>query len=325
MQSSNPAQEPPEISVVLVVGNRRLRSSQALESVLRQEGLERAEVIVIDAGDADATRLPGLHGDRVRHVPIPADAGFGTLKAEGVRRAKAPIVAFLEDHVEARPGWLVGLLQAFEDGWDAVGVEVHNANPEVGIGEAVGSINYGLWAPPMKAGPATMLAGNNAAYRKDALAAYGSDLERLLISDTVLQEMLVEDGGRLYAQPAAAIEHRNPTTLWTGVKAEFLYHWPYGAVRSEALNWSWSQRLKYILLAPGIVGLRWARLLRLMRTEKFSSTVKFFNAAVIALCLVTAAVAGQTLGILFGIRDSERRFTQFELNGPRPKSSELRH
>ncbi len=324
MQISSQAHAAPEISVVLVVGERRVRSGEALASVLRQQGIDKAEVIVIDAGSEDAPTLPGLQGDRVRHVPTAADAGFGAMKAEGFRRARAPIVAFLEDHVVARPGWLRGLLEAFEQGWDAVGVEVHNANPEVGIGGVVGRINYGLWAPPMKAGPSSMLAGNNTAYRKDALVRYGPDLDRLLISDTVLQEKLAEDGGRLYAQPAAAIEHRNPTTLWHGMKAEYLYHWPYGAVRAGALNWPWLQRAKYVLLAPVIVGLRWMRLVRLMSRRGPGSPIELFKAAVVALCLVGAAVAGQTLGIALGLRQSERPFTEFELNGPRPTASELR-
>ena len=316
--------EGPDISVVLVVGERRKRSSEALQSVLRQEGLERAEVIVVDAGGDEVEPLVDADSERVRCIAMEPGTGFGQLKAEGARQARAPNIAYLEDHVVARRGWLQGLLGAFEEGWDAVGVEVHNANPGVGIGDAVGWINYGLWAPPLEAGEAEMLAGNNTAYRKDVLLAYGQQLATMLVSDTVLQEKLLRDGGRLYAEPSAAIEHRNPTSLFNGMKAEFLYHWAYGAIRSDVFDWSWGQRAKYIVLAPVIAGLRWLRLVRLIRRRSSMSVLRFVRTAAVALCLVAASVTGQTLGIAVGLRDAERRFTAFELNGPRPTADELR-
>lgn len=314
----------PDISIVLVVGERRKRSGEALRSALEQEGIERAEIIVMDAGGEGAEPLPGQEHPQVHHVPAGPRPHFGRLKAEGARLARAPFVAYLEDHVTARPGWLKALLEAFQDGWDAVGVEVHNANPGVGVGDAVGWINYGLWSPPLEAGEAAMLAGNNTAYRKEILLEYEGDLDRLLISDTVLQEKLAQNGGRLYTQPAAAIEHRNPTTLLNGMKAEFLYHWAYGAVRAEMFSWAWTQRVKYVLLSPVIAGLRWLRIVRLIGERASLSAVGFTKTALVAVCLVSAAVAGQTLGIALGLRGRERGFTEFELNGPRPTAEEMR-
>lgn len=312
----------PRISVVLVVGDRRHRSEKALVSVLAQDGIEQAEIVLIDAGDAAFTDLAGSDHPRVCATRASLDLGFGGLKALGARQARTPIVAYLEDHVEARPGWLNGLLRAFEGPWAAVGAEVHNANPNVGIGDAVGSINYGLWAPPMPAGEARMLAGNNTAYRRHSLMAFGQDLDELLISDTVLQEVLARQGKRLFQTPEVSIRHRNPTTLINGMRAEFLYHWCYGAVRSKQLGWSLGRQLRYILLAPYIVWLRWFRMVRTIWTKSGNRKGGFLKTVVVALFLLHAAVLGQTLGIAFGLRNAEIAFTRFELNGPRPTREE---
>ena len=139
----------PKASVILVVGDERDRSNRALHSILSQERIGEAEVILIDAGKEGTSPLDGADHPSVTTVKMDLSAGFGALKGAGVRRARGAIVIFLEDHAEARPGWLQGALEAAAGPWAAIGAEVHNRNAGVGLSDSLAEINYGLWSPPM--------------------------------------------------------------------------------------------------------------------------------------------------------------------------------
>jgi len=311
----------PKASVILVVGDERERSNRALQSILSQEGIEEAEVILIEAGKEGTSPLDGADHPSVTTVNMNLSAGFGALKGAGVRRARGAIVIFLEDHAEARPGWLRGALEAAAGPWAAIGAEVHNRNAGVGLSDSLAEINYGLWAPPMPRGEATILAGNNTIYRRDVLQAYEAQLDELLVSDTVLQSRLAADGHRLLTDPKVSISHRNPTTLLTGVIAEFYYHWCFGAVRASFFHWTGWRKLRYVILSPLIPWIRLWRLAKQVLTRRQLSRAAFLRTILTAIVLLHAAVIGQAIGILFGVGGGLERFTRFELNGPRPLQS----
>jgi hypothetical protein len=311
----------PVVSIVLLVGDLRGRSAAALRSVLEQDGLDRAEVLLIDAGLEGHGSLPGAEHPQVRTIQPPPDESFGGMRALGVRQARGQIIAFLEDHVMAKPGWLKAILRAFEGPWTVVGAEVENANPEVGLSRIIELINYGLWSPPMPRGEMDLLAGNNIAYRKDALLRYGDDLAQLLLCDTVQQWRIAQDGGRLFAEPAVALRHLNPTTLSACLQSEFLYHWCFAAMRARHFRWSLWRRLRYAALSPAIPWLRFARLVRLARRKPSEAGVLNITAGASVLLLLHAAVLGQIFGLALGSGGADRRFTHFELNVERPAAS----
>ena len=304
--------------MILVVGDRRERSGRALQSVLRQDGIAEAEVILIDAGSDGLHPILGSDQAAVTMLKMDPSAGFGALKAAGVRRARGSIVIFLEDHAEARPGWLQAALEAASGPWAAIGAEVHNANPGVGLSDSIFEINYGLWSPPLERAEATILAGNNTIYRKELLLVYEAQLDELLSSDTVLQSRLRADGHRLLTEPRVSIRHRNPTTLRNGIKAEFLYHWCFGAVRAASFQWTSWQKFRYLILSPMIPWIRLLRLAKLLAARRQVSPVSFLRTTATAIILLHAAVIGQAVGIVLGSGGGLERFTQFELNGPRP-------
>lgn len=313
----------PEVSIVIVVGDRRKRSAEALTSVLNQAGIKRAEVLLVDYASEGTEPLAGSDHPLVRTIRKFPPETFGHLKAEGVRQAKSPIVAFLEDHIVVQPGWLESLLLTFEGPWAGVGAEVHNANPGVGTADTLALINYGRWEPPLAAGEADMLAGNNTAYRRQVLMEHESELDELLISDTVLQWVLQSGGHKLYVDPSVSLKHRNPTTLVNGIKAEFYYHWCFGAVRTVKFAWPWWKRLGQIALSPVVPWLRLRRLMILAKEKGPEQYSHLLRNLFPALIILSAAVIGQDVGYLVGLSTGAQKFTEFELNSPRPLAEEL--
>lgn len=303
----------PEVSIVLVVGRRRGRSSRALQSVLEQEGIERAEVILVDMGPEGSPPLAGSDHPAVKVVRCETMLPFGVARAEAAKMASSPIVAFLEEHSRALPGWLTETLRAFRGPWSAVGPRVVSANPNMGFTDAMGKINYGEWSSAQAAHEAKMLPGNNSAYRRQALIDLGDQLPDLLMTDTVLQARLMALGGRLFLAPSAVVAHRYPVTLWSAAKGEYLYHIGFAGVRADVFEWSGLRRLGY---AAASVVIPWLRLGRLVRGGKLRpADGRLFLGTIL---LLHAAVFGQAVGVLLGMRHAALRFTDYELNEPRP-------
>ena len=302
----------------MVIGNRRKRAARALNSVISQAGIGQAEVLLLDAGSPGSDELQGSDHPAVRAIRINGAATFGTMRAMAIRESSAQIVAFVEDHIETAPGWLMGILHRFEGPWDAVGAEVHNANAKVGSSMSIALINYGLWSPPMEPGEVSLLPGHNTSYRREALLRYDDQLDVLMLSDTVLQWRMALDGHRLYADPSISIQHLNPTTLRNSAKAEYLYHWAFSALRAKVFQWSDYEKIRYFLLSPIVPWLRFARLVKMVQRKWPDQFLSVVARSPVILLFLHAAVIGQNMGLLLGMRDSDLRFTDFELNSPRP-------
>jgi hypothetical protein len=308
----------PEISAVVAVGDLRERAGGCLASLLGQGLGGRLEVLLLDRGSPGAAPVPGAESPCVRRLPQPPGATFSAMRAAGVAAARAPVVAFVEEHVRVRPGWAEALLAAYADGWDAVGAAVVVGNPGSGKADAVGLMSYGLWLPPVEGGETAMLPGHNASYRTAVLRALGDDLEPLLHGDLELQQRLRADGRRLYLEPRAVIEHLCETSFFQISRGLFLWYRCYGPLRARRRGWSRLRRAGYVAATPLIplyFLVRFALLLRRRRSPHLGLLLRHAPGVLLAhLC----AAAGQALGLLRGEGDAPARFTDYELHQPRP-------
>lgn len=308
----------PEISVVVVVGDLRERAGGCLASLLGQGLGERMEVLLMDRGRPGAAPVPGSESPHVRRLPQPAGATFAAMRVTGVAAARAPVVAFVEEHVRARPGWAEALLAAFREGWDGVGAAVVVGNPGRGEADIIGLLSYGLWYPPFERGEAEMLPGHNASYGTDRLRELGDDLEPFLHGDLELQRALRARGARLLMEPAAVIEHLSEPRFSRFARGIHLWYRCYGPLRAHRQGWSAARRIGYVLATPLIpvyfvVG--FARRLGPRRPEQRRLLLRKLPGVLYAHLW---GAAGQALGLLFGPGDAPELFTDYELHEPRP-------
>ncbi|HEY7173441.1 MAG TPA: glycosyltransferase family 2 protein, partial [Micromonosporaceae bacterium] len=97
----------PEISVVIPTFDRPALVMRAVRSVLAQT-LDDIEVVVVVDGPDDATHsaLATVADPRLRVVMLPDQGGAPNARNVGVREARAPWTAFLDDDDEWLPGKL---------------------------------------------------------------------------------------------------------------------------------------------------------------------------------------------------------------------------
>ncbi len=101
----------PKVSVILPVHNRADVLPRAIQSVLGQE-LRDFELIVIDDGSSDGSaQVAESFGDeRIRLIRLERNRGGNVARNEGIRAAKAPLIAFLDSddrYLPAKLGWTV--------------------------------------------------------------------------------------------------------------------------------------------------------------------------------------------------------------------------
>jgi len=310
----------PRVSAALLVGRQRDRAAGALASILEQDGIEQCEVLVFDADPDDVAPLAGSDHPAVRYFARPDRPLGGTLRTCAVREARAPVVAFLEEHALAQPGWIAGIDAVFHDSTvTAASGEVCNLNSGVGISDVVHLMSFGRWAPPLeRAGETDVIVAHNAAYRRDALLALGDQLDVLLESEIVLQRALRQRGGRLVIDPRIRIGHFNETTTLTISRGYYLWNVAFGRTWSKVEQWSRLRRALQVVGVPWWVLRRVTQMFRLAPAAQQGTLLRRLPSVLIAQ---TAGAAGIAVGCIGGHPGATRRFTDYELDLDRPTSS----
>src|ERR1700733_3890165 len=99
--------EPPAVSVVIPTRNRADYLEVALASLARQQLDDPHEVLVVDDASSDRTaEVAATAGARWIRNETPE--GLNAARNTGVRMSGAPLIAFLDDDVDAPPGWRGG-------------------------------------------------------------------------------------------------------------------------------------------------------------------------------------------------------------------------
>jgi len=312
------AAQQPEISVVVAVGRLRERAGRCLASLAAQGLGERMEVLLVDCAPASAA-VPGAEASWVRTLQEAPGITFAHARAVAVAQARAPVVAFVEEHVRVRAGWAQALLDTYATGdWAGVGAVPFqgSAHPQA---ELLHLASYGDWSPPVPQGDVEWLPGHNASFRTAVLRALGEDLERLLGCDLLLHQRLRRDGRRLVMAPGAEIDHLNEASVRELCRGLFLWYRCYAPLRATEERWSAARRAAYVLGAPLVPlwALRtWRRRLRrgggpwLLRLLRWLPSI---------IALHGAGAWGQALGLAFGPGDAPVRFSDYELHALRPE------
>jgi hypothetical protein len=311
-----------QLSAIMVAGPCRKRAQRVLDALCAQSKLELMEIIVIDLTPSHIPFLTWKRNACVVYIKPEGSRLLAWGRAEGVRRASAPVVAFVEDHCYPDALWAEALIAAFnEDNWTAVGYAFTNANPEQYMGRACMFSDYGLWAYPVPRQECRLLPGNNVAYRRDALLEFGEMLDAWISPDFVVQQYLRGKGARFFLESKALAAHENYCDLGSMLGANHTYCRLLAVGRAQSQAWSRWKRVIYGLMSPlGAPAIKLFRLLRSLRQRPSLYPELIKSLPVLILVYFWSAV-GEGLGYLFGKGSSEEAFNKYELEAERVKES----
>ncbi len=105
--------EDSEVSVVVVNYNRATLLSRCLAS-LQKQTFKAFEILVVDNASSDESQgVVAAAGDpRIQWLPQPVNRGFAAASNVGIRAARSPLIALLNNDAEASREWLEQLVTA---------------------------------------------------------------------------------------------------------------------------------------------------------------------------------------------------------------------
>jgi hypothetical protein len=229
------------MSVILMVDRERERGARCLRSILGQSIIDRLEVLLIDLAPAAAS-LAGSDHPRVEVLRLPSSMSWGALNAAAVLRTRAPIVAFIEEHCVALPGWAESLVRAHEGPAAGVTGERNDFAPDQTLAQLLHLLDHGPWSAPATAQATTSLPDGNVAYKRDILMRYRDRLDVYLHCEGLLHKQMIKDGLTLRVEPAARYQHEYDDSVTESVARWFWQGYLIGATRAELRGWTPRQR-----------------------------------------------------------------------------------
>ncbi len=288
----------PDISVVYLTASDLRPLAAVLRRLGQQTVASRTEVLVVAPEASRVTVPPSLaapfHSLRILGDPR---RWIGGGRALALRDARAPYVAFGEDHCYPDPRWLEMLLARHVEGCVVVGPELRNDNPGTCRSWTSFLLAYGTWAAPAVAGPARNVAGHNCSYLRSAVLEFDKELDGWLDAETILQWMLADRGARIVVEPRAAVSHVNVSSARYFLAARLGGSRFFAAVWSR--DWPLVRRLKFAVISPAIALKRLGEMNAVMRRQApgFAPKSRMWPLIVVSLL---AAGMGYALGFLFG-------------------------
>jgi hypothetical protein len=164
------------------------------------------------------------------------------MRAMAFQAAAAPAVAVIEDHVIVPPGWARQLLDAWAGRAQVVGGAVENAATGTLLDWAAFLCEYSHCLPPLPAGPADWLTGNNVVYPKALLDRYREVIEAGRWENH-LHDAFKRDGVPLVCHPEIVVGHKKHYTFGEYLSQRYFYARSYAGARVQGA--SMPKRLAY--------------------------------------------------------------------------------
>ena len=293
----------PALSVVIASRSGWAPLGRTVACLADQTAAGRIELVVVSfrgaaVDDAPPPALERLAASQVVHAP--EARSVADANAAGARAARAPVVAFGEDHSFPMPGWAAALLARHEGPWGVVGPAVRNANPATGISWADFILGYGQCSDGHPGGEVAAAPGHNSSYKRALLKRYDRELERWLAAEWVFHGRLRGDGERIYLEPRAVVRHVNFSDARAFAAVTFRAARVGAATRAE--DWTRPRRLAY---SAGSVVLPFLRLARSLRSLPAAQRRRVPARALPALVAgLTIDAAGQATGFASSAPDA---------------------
>lgn len=305
----------PLLAAIVVIPDSYQTVERVIKALKAQSCARQMEIVFVVPSRA-AARVPladlyMFHSVQVIEMPALA---YGPAMAEGVRRARAPIVAMTEDHAFPAPNWAERLIAAHQGLYVAVGPALRNGNPASLISRADFYIGYGKWAEPIASSVQDFLMGHNGSYKRAVLLEFGARLDEVLDAETAMQFELARRGYQFWLEATTYTSHLNFERSDSWLPALLNNGRIFAAQR--AAKWSAVKRAAYALASPLIPFVRLRRVRRDIARAHRAPGSRLPLYTVVWVGLVVDA-AGQCLGYALGRGDSRAQSMRYEFHRER--------
>jgi hypothetical protein len=221
------------------------------------------------------------------------------LRREGLLAARGEVVAVLEEHCTAPPGWLAAIETHFRSGDAAIGGPILDDDFARLCDWVVYFSEYHNYMPPWERGERAMLNGANIAYARDKVLRH-RDALAAGYWEVVLHPPLQADGA-FRAVPEMGARHTGPFDYGYYLRQRYLLSRVWGG--SQRLQGGLAKRIVHLLAGPIFPLFLLARIGKRV-LEKGTRTAKLVQCLPLLVPVVCAYTLGEWLGYLIGTGDA---------------------
>jgi hypothetical protein len=290
----------PALSVVIPSVNGPDDLLGCLAALEQQRSDVALEVIVIDRLGEALRRAVRQQYPQTRILETPLATTIPDMRAIAFKAATAPAVAVIEDHVIVPPGWAADLLAAQRSFGGVVGGPIENAATERLVDWAAFLCEYSHCIPPLPAGPAEWLPGNNVVYPRELLEQHQAVLGGGRWENH-LHDALRRDGVPLTCRPELTVGHKKHYTVSEYVTQRYLYARSYAGARVAGA--SPAKRLAYGAAAFALPALLFSRTVSRV-LKKGRHRAELVRSLPLLAVFVVSWAAGEVVGYVAGAGDS---------------------
>lgn len=307
-----------DLSVVLFVPNQRATVLRTVEHLQAQTVRERLEIILLSPSPE---ALHDLRPDlsvfgNYQLIVHAASRNLAAARAEGIRRARSPIVAHAEDHCFPEPEWAEAFIEAFRPIQDrpvpaVAGPLMKNANPTTLWSWAAFTLHFANSAFTRTRGQSQYVATHNSCFRKDAVMALGPALDSGIEMELLLQDRLRREGKTIWHETKAITWHVNVSKPGPLLTASYYGGWLFSTVRMREEGWSAGRKLFQLAVSPLVPFLqlkrRWNALGEIAEGRRLLPWI-----ALPVFCITVVHTVGEMVGIVFPLDSVIEDYSNFE-------------
>jgi len=199
----------PSLSVVIPSYNMAASIGRCLAAVVAQQTSASVEVIVVDSSVDGTPSLVRRSFPGVTLIHLPQRESAAVARNIGIRRARAPIVAFLDADCIPDPGWAEAILRTHASPHELVAGAVLPASPHSLTGLMLFAIEFSGSLPQKGVRLVSFAPSCNLSAKTDALAAIGLFPEEFYRGhDVVFCYRYMQIGrGPILFEPAIRVRH----------------------------------------------------------------------------------------------------------------------
>lgn len=210
------------------------RILEALDSLRKQAGDHRYEVLIGDRRNDEVSRTIANDYPEATLIPCPASASLPALRTAALDRAQGRYIIVTEDHCVPSGNWLESMLEAFRAapaGTVAVGGCVENGVHDSALDWATFFCEYSYFLDPVHEGVGPVLPGMNVAYDRTIFQDIDRDLLTSGFWETTVHPVLLKAGKMLFSTNRIKLFHCKKFSFGLFARQRYIYSRYYAGLR----------------------------------------------------------------------------------------------
>ncbi len=242
-----PSDKTPDVSIIVASKNACQTIEDCLLSIERQKEHYSLEVIVVDQSNDGTSQFVENKFPDIRLIKFPKPTLIPELWSTGIEASSGQIIAITIAQFIPASNWISSIIESLQPPYSAVGGAIENSDTASLRDWALYFCRYSNYMLPFTEREVNDMAGDNAAYKREALEPYKGIIKKGFWENLVNAAM-TKDGLKILLTPDIVTVHKKSFGVISFSIQRFLHGYHYGKGRLPHLPII--KRLVFILASP---------------------------------------------------------------------------